>query len=289
MPAPLTAMILAAGRGERMRPLSDATPKPLLPVGGVPLIVRQVRALAAAGVTDVVINAAAYTSVDHAETEPTLANELNAEAPRRLAEAAAAIHARLIHVSTDFVFAGDRPFPYEPDADAQPLSVYGKTKRSGELAVIATLGDSATVLRTSWLYAARGRNFVLTMLRLLKTRESLGVVYDQMGAPTWSTSLARVIWTMARRSDLGGIQHWCDDGVASWYDFAVAIQEEAIARGLLSRPVPIRPIRTKDYPTPARRPAYSVLDKRRTAATIGIEPVHWRTNLRLMLDELART
>jgi dTDP-4-dehydrorhamnose reductase len=238
---------------------------------------------------DVVINAAAYTSVDLAETEPALAIAVNAEGPGRLAEAAAAIQARMIHLSTDFVFAGDRPVPYDVEADPQPLSTYGKSKRAGELAVIAILGDSATVVRTSWLYATHGRNFVLTMLNLLRARESIGVVYDQAGSPTWSTSLARAIWAMVPRDDLGGIQHWCDDGVASWYDFAVAIQEEAIERGLLHRPVPIRAIRSTEYPTPARRPAYSVLDKRRTAAALGLDSVHWRTNLRLMLDELARS
>jgi dTDP-4-dehydrorhamnose reductase len=236
---------------------------------------------------DVVINAVAYTSVDLAETESSRAFELNAEAPRRLAEAAASTNARLVHVSTDFVFAGDRAVPYDTEADPQPLSVYGKSKRAGELAVIDILGSAATVVRTSWLYAARGRNFVLTMLRAMQSLQSVNVVYDQVGSPTWTTSLARAIWAIATRSDMGGIHHWCDDGVASWYDFAVAIQEEAVARGLLNIQVPIRAVRSSEYPTAAQRPAYSVLDKRRTAIALGFGPAHWRTNLRLMLNELA--
>jgi dTDP-4-dehydrorhamnose reductase len=238
---------------------------------------------------DLVINAAAYTSVDLAESEPSLAIELNAEAPARLAEVVAAIHGRLIHISTDFVFAGDRSEPYGVEAPTRPLSVYGQSKRQGEQAVLAALGQAATVVRTSWLYSARARNFVLTILRLLATRDSVDVVCDQVGSPTWSVSLSGAVWTIARRGDVGGVQHWCDDGIASWYDFAVAIQEEASERGLLERQVPIRPIRTCDYPTPARRPAYSVLDKRSTAAALGLGPVHWRTNLRRMLDELVRT
>lgn len=238
---------------------------------------------------DVILNAAAYTAVDQAQTERKRAFEVNAEAPRHLAEAAKATGSRLIHVSTDFVFAGDQPVPYDSDAETRPLSSYGESKRAGELAVISVLGESATIVRTSWLYASRGRNFVLTMLRLMNGRESIEVVYDQVGSPTWSLSLARAIWGLAERSDLCGIHHWCDNGVASWYDFAIAIQEEAIARGLLKRLVPIRAIRSTEYPTPVKRPAYSVLDNQRTTAALGFSPAHWRTNLRLMLDDLARS
>ena len=237
---------------------------------------------------EVVINAAAYTSVDKAETEHSLAFAVNTEAPRLLAEAAAKVNARLIHPSTDFVFAGDRAIPCDVDAETQPLSAYGWSKLEGERAVAGVLGTAATVVRTSWLYASHGRNFVLTMLRLLKTRESVDVVYDQVGSPTWASSLASAIWALCRRPDIHGIQHWSDDGVASWYDFAVAIQEEALARGLLERRVPIRAILTRDYPTPAERPRYSVLDKHRTVAALGFGPPHWRENLRRMLDELAR-
>ena len=234
-----------------------------------------------------VINAAAYTQVDKAESDREAAFRVNGLAPRLLAEAAAAQKAHLIHVSTDFVFSGDRPVPYEPDAATGPLSVYGESKLAGEQAVLAALGAAATVVRTSWLYAADGRNFVKTMLSLMATRDSIGVVVDQVGSPTWASSLARAIWDMARNPAIHGIQHWADEGVASWYDFAVAIQEEALARGLLTRAIPVQAIPASAYPTPARRPRYSVLDKSRTASLLGYRPPHWRQSLRNMLDELA--
>lgn len=192
----------------------------------------------------------------------------------------------MIHVSTDFVFAGDRPVPYEPDATTSPLNVYGDSKRAGEEAVLKILGPAAVVVRTSWLYAAEGRNFVKTILGLLASRESIRVVVDQVGSPTWASSLAGAIWDISRMPGIHGIQHWSDEGIASWYDFAVAIQEEALARRLLSTAVPIRAIPACEYPTPARRPHYSVLDKRRTSVLLGYAPPHWRQSLRSMLDEL---
>ena len=235
---------------------------------------------------NIVINAAAYTSVDMAETEQRLAFEINAMSTRAMAEAAATINARLVFASTDFVFPGDRPVPYDVNSETQPLSAYGRSKLAGEHAVIDVLGAAVTVVRTSWLYSARGTNFVLTMLRSLGSRDSVGVVYDQVGSPTWAPSLARAIWALCARPDIHGVQHWSDDGVASWFDFAVAIQEEALARGLLKRHVPIKAIRTSEYPTPANRPRYSVLDKQSTIQALGFAPPHWRENLRLMLDEL---
>lgn len=234
-----------------------------------------------------VINAAAYTHVDQAESDREAAFRANADGPRFLAEAVATLGARLLHVSTDFVFSGDRPEPYDVDAETAPVNIYGESKLAGERAVIGTLGSGAVVVRTSWLYASNGRNFVRTMLELMRTRESIGVVVDQVGTPTWAGSLAEAMWDMARAPAIDGIQHWTDGGVASWYDFAVAIQEEALVRGLLSRAIPIRAIRESEYPTAARRPHYSVLDKRRTAALLGYAPVHWRQGLRSMLDELA--
>lgn len=236
----------------------------------------------------IIINAAAHTQVDAAESEPEAAFRVNADGPRHLAESAAAVGARMVHVSTDFVFAGDRPQPYDLDAATGPVNVYGRSKLAGEEAVLAQLGAAATVVRTSWLYAATGRNFVLTMLGLMRSRESLGVVVDQVGSPTWAGSLARAVWGLAQRAELCGVQHWSDQGVASWYDFAVAIQEEAIARRLLERAIPVRAIAAREYPTPARRPAYSVLDTHRTAEALGYRPPHWRASLRNMLDELAQ-
>jgi dTDP-4-dehydrorhamnose reductase len=263
----------------------------LVPIGASALDIGDaaaVQAVVAASRPAVIINAAAYTQVDRAESESETAFRVNADGPQHLAQAAAESGARMVHVSTDFVFAGDRPQPYDVDAATGPVNVYGRSKLAGEIAVCRELGSAATVVRTSWLYAAKGRNFVLTMLNLMRSRDSLGVVVDQVGCPTWAGSLARALWDLVRREDLHGVHHWSDEGVASWYDFAVAIQEEALERKLLDRPIPIRAIATRDYPTPARRPAYSVLDKRRTAEALGHSPPHWRTSLRTMLDELAR-
>jgi dTDP-4-dehydrorhamnose reductase len=234
-----------------------------------------------------ILNASGYTQVDQAESEAGVAFRINAEGPRLLAQSASACGARLIHISTDFVFAGDSPVPYDAEATPAPLSVYGRSKLAGEQAVLKELGSRATVVRTSWVYARTGRNFVNTILTSVGTRESLNVVFDQAGSPTWARSLARAVWAIAGDPRVHGIQHWSDAGVASWYDFAVAIQDEALARGLLPRRVPIHAIRTADYPTPARRPAYSVLDCRRTAAALGFEPPHWRESLRAMFDEPA--
>lgn len=229
---------------------------------------------------DLVINAAAYTAVDRAESDEAAAHRINAEAVGNLARAAGDTGARLVHVSTDFVFDGRQSTPYAPDAAPNPLSAYGRTKLAGEQAA----GAEALIVRTAWVYAAQGGNFVHTMLRLMAERDQLRVVADQIGTPTHATGLAEAIWSLAAR-DARGIFHHTDSGAASWYDFAVAIQEEALARGLLTREIPVEPIATADYPTPATRPAYSVLDKSATAALIGTAP-HWRARLRRMIEEL---
>ncbi|MBA4048868.1 MAG: dTDP-4-dehydrorhamnose reductase [Sphingomonas sp.] len=227
-----------------------------------------------------IINAAAYTAVDKAESDEAAAHRINADAVGNLARAAGDIGARLVHVSTDFVFDGRQGTPYAPDAAPNPLSVYGRTKLAGEQAA----GDAALIVRTAWVYSAQGGNFVRTMLRLMTERDQLRVVADQIGTPTFATGLAEAIWALAGNG-AQGIYHHTDSGAASWYDFAVAIQEEALTRGLLTRAVPIEPITTADYPTPAVRPAYSVLDKCATSALIGAAP-HWRVQLRRMLEEL---
>ena len=244
-----------------------------------------VRALVAETRPEVIINTAAYTAVDRAEQERDAAFALNGHGPRHLAEAAAATGCRLIQVSTDFVFDGTKSSPYLPDAPCAPLGVYGESKLTGERAVMELLGERACVVRTAWLYSSHGNNFVKTMLRLMDERESLGVVADQIGTPTWGRGLAEALW-LAAKQGIGGVHHWTDSGVASWYDFSVAIQEEGLAIGLLAKEIAIRPIRTEDYPTPARRPSYSVLDKCITWAALGIEqPIHWRVALRRMLAE----
>lgn len=237
---------------------------------------------------ELIINCAAYTAVDKAESEPELARSVNVNGPANLAEAALAIQARMIHLSTDFVFDGTATTPYRPDADTHPLSVYGTTKRNGEREVLQRLPDAAVILRTSWVYAAEGQNFVLTMLRLMQELPELRIIADQVGSPTSANSIAEVVWELAARPELSGILHWTDSGVASWYDFAVAIAEEAMAAGLLEAMPTVLPIGTSDYPTPARRPAFSVLDKSAIIDAIGIVPRHWRANLRRVIGELAR-
>ena len=232
---------------------------------------------------DVIINAAAYTAVDNAESEPELASAVNVEGPRNIAAAALEIGARMIHISTDFVFDGEASAPYKPDATTNPASVYGRTKREGELAVLETMPENAVVVRTAWLYSKTGANFVKTMLRLMGERDELGVVADQRGTPTWANSLAEAVWALATTADLNGIYHWTDAGECSWHEFAVAIQDEARSLHLLDRAVPIHAITTDQYPTAAKRPPYSVLDCSATVAALGLHPAPWRVNLRRML------
>jgi dTDP-4-dehydrorhamnose reductase len=231
-----------------------------------------------------VINAAAYTAVDKAESEPEDARRGNVEGPGTLAQACGQRGIRLIHISTDFVFDGAASQPYLPEAATAPLGEYGRSKRDGELAVQRAL-PQALILRTGWVYSSFGNNFVKTMLRLMGERDELAVVTDQVGTPTWAHGLAAAVWAAAARQQLQGIYHWSDAGVCSWYDFAVAIYEEAHALGLLSRTVAIRPIPATAYPTPARRPAYSVLDKSSSWRDFALEGVHWRRQLRAMLAD----
>ena len=250
---------------------------------------------------DVVLNAAAYTAVDRAESEPELARRVNVEGVRHLAEAAAASGARVINVSTDFVF-GDAPrvgegadtaslphgAPIPEHASTEPRSVYGSSKRDGERVLAETLGARGCTVRTSWVYASHGSNFVLTMLRLMNEREELGVVADQIGSPTWARSLALALWRVVERDPAGtnGMLHWSGAGVASWYDLAVAVLEEGRAAGLVTGHPRIMPLTTADYPTPASRPASSVLETGRTRRLLDLPAVHWRAELRAMLGEL---
>ena len=247
-----------------------------------------VRACIAAHQPDVVINAAAYTAVDQAESEREKARAANETGPRNLAATVRETGARLIHVSTDFVFDGMSSAAYGPADQPAPVSVYGVTKLAGERAVREILPGRSLVLRTAWVYAATGRNFLLTMLRLMREKGSVRVVSDQLGTPTAAESVARAIWALAERPALNGVFHWTDAGVASWYDFAVAIAEEALIAGLLPRMPEIVPIGTRDYPTAARRPRFSVLDTSSTREAIGSIPPHWRASLRRVIAEVAR-
>ncbi|MEN7538091.1 dTDP-4-dehydrorhamnose reductase [Aurantiacibacter flavus] len=228
---------------------------------------------------DLVINAAAYTAVDKAESDEGTARAINAEA---VAALVAAHRGKLVHVSTDFVFDGMASRAYRPDDSRNPISAYGRSKAEGE----DHLRSSDLLVRTAWVYTACGANFVRTMLRLMAEKPALNVVTDQIGAPTWAPGLARTIWGLVAK-DASGTFHHSDAGVASWYDFAVAIQEEALALGLLEASIPITPIPTSAYPTPAKRPAFSLLDCSKTRDLLGDGHTHWRTHLRTMLKEEA--
>jgi dTDP-4-dehydrorhamnose reductase len=234
---------------------------------------------------DWVLNAGAYTAVDKAESEPELAQVVNAGAPGAFAEALAETGGRLLQVSTDFVFNGKQGRPYGPDHELDPLGVYGATKAAGEAAALALPG--ARVLRTSWVYGPVGKNFCLTMLRLhaLKAAagEALGVVADQVGCPTATHTLAEACW---RAISVEGPQilHWSDAGAASWYDFAVAIGELGVELGLLQQAAAVRPLTTADYPTPAQRPSYSLLECSSSRVALELEPLHWRAALAQVLD-----
>lgn len=233
-----------------------------------------------------IINAAAYTAVDAAEQDAAAAELVNATSVGWLAETAKSYGARLVHISTDFVFDGESSRPYTPDDMPNPLNVYGRTKLDGERA-IARSGADALVVRTAWVYAVRGRNFVDTMLRLMRERDEVRVIADQIGTPTYARNLAGALWALAHQS-ARGTYHFTDAGVASWYDFAQAISEEALACGLLSKSVDVVPIATKDYPTPATRPRFSVLDKSKTWMALGETGEHWRQALRGMLNGMVR-
>ena len=235
----------------------------------------------------VVINTAAYTAVDAAEDDPESADAVNANAPAMLGALCAQRGLRLVHISTDFVFDGLAHRPYAPAADPAPLGVYGASKWQGEQAVFAS-GASHAVVRTSWVYSPDGRNFVLTMLRLMREQGTVRVVNDQIGSPTSARGLAEICWLLALNGDAGGVFHWSDNGAISWYDFACGIHEEALALGLLSTPAKIEPISTDAFPTKAQRPTYSVLDCSDTCSALNVTQQPWRDALRDMLRSQQR-
>ncbi len=245
-------------------------------------------ALVASTDADVVINAAAYTAVDAAESDRETARLVNAEAPGAMAGAAAARGLPFLHVSTDYVFDGSGARPWREDDPTAPLGVYGATKLEGER-LIAAAGGAHVILRTSWVFSAHGRNFVRTMLRLGAERDTLSVVYDQQGGPTAAADIAGALWTIARAFTDGrgqtGIFHYAGAPAVTWADFAEAI---FAASSLPSKPA-IRRIATADYPTPARRPANSMLDCTRIGAAYGIGQPDWRPSLARVIRELETT
>lgn len=234
---------------------------------------------------DIVVNAAAYTAVDRAETDRDAAFRANAEAPARIAAACAMRGSRLIHYSTDYVFDGRGTRPYREDDPVAPLGVYGESKRAGEVAIVEA-GADHLILRTAWVYAAHGKNFLRTMLRLAAERDALRVVADQTGTPTSAALIADVTALALAKPGISGIRHLTASGQTTWHGFAAAIVAGAHARGLLPRAVPVAPIATADYPTPAARPAYSVLDTARLQSDLQTSFAAWGDTLSATLDAL---
>lgn len=255
---------------------------------------------------DLIINAAAYTAVDKAESDQETAYAVNDLGSEYLAQASKACGAKLIHISTDFVFDGSKTTPYLGDETPNPINVYGASKLAGEQKVQHILAGDAVIIRTAWVYSCHGNNFVKTMLRLMTEKEQLGVVYDQVGTPTWAKGLAEMIWALTDKGQdkrnkikdsnpwtfnqepctVTPILNWTDAGVCSWYDFAVAIQELALEKNMLDKEIPVKPIPASAYPTPAKRPSFSVIDKSNAEQQSGVYTRHWRKQLNSMLDEL---
>ncbi|HEV8214239.1 MAG TPA: dTDP-4-dehydrorhamnose reductase [Gemmatimonadaceae bacterium] len=228
---------------------------------------------------DLVVNCAAFTNVDAAESDPETAHAVNALAPGTIAEAASAAHARLVHISTDYVFNGQASIPYAPNAATAPLSVYGSTKLEGEQRVLRAASNSV-ILRTAWVHSSGGANFVRTAVRHLMAGKTMRVVDDQIGTPTRAAHLAHAIWRLSERPDARGILHFTDSGVASWFDVAQVVLATLRAAAGLPADACVRPIPSYAYPTPARRPAYSVLDKHDSWQAIGYVPPHWHEGVR---------
>jgi len=236
-----------------------------------------------------VINAAAYTAVDLAEKEKDKAYLINAIAVGYLAETCKTLSIHLTHISTDFVFDGSKSSPYLVGDAINPISVYGASKAEGEALLKKHLSNEACIIRTSWVYSTHGNNFVKTMLRLMQEKTELGIISDQVGTPTYAKGLAQACLFSAINK-ITGTHHWTDYGVASWYDFAVVIQEIAYKKKILKKRIPISPIRTQDYPTPAKRPSYSLLDKQSlTTSFAALEKKHWSLQFEDMLGQLLKT
>ncbi|MFQ3620095.1 MAG: dTDP-4-dehydrorhamnose reductase [Spirochaetales bacterium] len=237
-----------------------------------------------------IVNCAAYTAVDRAEEEPEICRRLNVEGPRNLARLAKSIGARLIHLSTDYVFKGEVPpsgGKYTEEDTPAPQSVYGRTKLEGEEAVREEL-DLHIILRTAWLYGKYGKNFVYTMLNLMKERDFVGVVADQRGSPTWARDLAGAIYHIVQSPNPRfGIYHFTNEGETTWFDFAREIYRLGRAYGMVNRVCEIRPLTTDQYPTKARRPAYSVLSKEKIKKDYGVPVPPWQESLELFIGSLA--
>jgi dTDP-4-dehydrorhamnose reductase len=238
---------------------------------------------------NMIVNAAAYTAVDQSESESELAMTINATAPKAIAIAAQDIGAKVLHISSDYVFNGQNHTPYQESDRPDPLGVYGKSKLLGEIGIREN-GDRHLILRTAWVYGSRGHgNFVKTMLRLGAERTELKIVADQIGSPSWSYDIAIAITQLLGKSltdeSIKGIYHFTNSGVASWYDLALATFAEAQQLGFPLKVEQVIPITTAEFPTPTQRPAYSVLAKTKITAALGTHPPYWRDSLSKMLTE----
>ena len=234
---------------------------------------------------DWVLNCAAYTQVDKAEEESDLAFLVNRDSAKAVAQGVRSYGGRLLHVSTDFIFDGKQSYPYSEDDVARPLGVYGQSKWEGECAICEVMPE-ATILRTAWVYGVHGNNFVKTMLRLVAEREELKVVDDQIGTPTWTADIVQAMASLVM-VDAGGVYNFTNEGVASWYDLAVEIKRIAIQYGIVNERCRILPIPTSGYPTPALRPAYSVLNKEKIRKVVHHPIAYWRDSLEKMIKELS--
>ena len=242
---------------------------------------------------DWIINCAAYTAVDKAEKDINLSRKINSFAPEAFAKAINKINGNLLHISTDYVFDGEQNYPYKTTQKTNPINEYGYSKALGEELIKKEIKnqDNAKIIRTSWVVSHYRKNFVINMLKLHEQRDTLNVVCDQIGAPTSARHLAEICWkivTFKNNSKLPNILHWRDAGVASWYDLAVAIGDIGFELGILNKKAYVNPIRTINYPTPAKRPKYSLLDFQETCEVLAVNPNHWRINLLEIMTEYSQ-
>ena len=243
---------------------------------------------------DWIINCGAYTQVDDAEKNVQLSQKINGYAPAAFVETINEVNTNLLHISTDFVFDGNQNFPYKENQERNPISQYGASKALGEELIEKKIKniEKATILRTSWVISPKGKNFILTMLKLHSVKETIKVVSDQIGCPTSAEELAKVCWRiieLKKKKKLPFILHWSDAGVASWFDIAVAVGELARELDINKKEAIVLPINTSEYPTLAQRPKYSLLNTLNTSSLLDINPLHWRKNLRNILIEYKNT
>jgi len=284
-------ILLVGAEGQLGKALCEQLPSEaeLIALGRKQLDIVDAKAVHAAAINyrpHWVINAAAYTAVDKAESESDIAFFVNRDGAANLAIAAEAVGARMVQISTDYVFDGTQVRPYLPDDPVNPINVYGESKLAGEVATKEILGENVLILRTAWVYAANGRNFVKTILRLINERDEIKVVDDQIGTPTCASSLANAV-ILGIALNITGTHHWTNAGVASWYDFACSIEKAARKMGLTDRKCRISPIPTSEYPTPAKRPSYSLLDKTSFRKKIDNDGIHWMQDLDATISRLA--